>query len=242
MPVLVAPGPVPDAPLGCVGGVCPHCWQRSWGARQGAGGWTWVGFLLHGELWQSFTHAWLCKSLFVWLTLRRKPHARLLEDVARKWWEIAPHILMDGLWRAEARDTVQCKMKRGGWDSTSNLSCHCISPRDDFPSLITVLLIFPRTSACSETAVASAAPRCGKDMWATWWMQQPLLTAGSLHCNGHSYLQLLFQPALEAGQEVFHPFDAGAQLWGTAVVPRNQCPCTTLPSTTRLQGLGTSTG
>lgn len=46
---------------------------------------------------------------------------------------------MDGLWRAEARDTVQCKMKRGGWDSTSNLSCHCISPSDDFPSLITVL-------------------------------------------------------------------------------------------------------
>uniref|UniRef100_A0A8C0IE30 Uncharacterized protein n=1 Tax=Bubo bubo TaxID=30461 RepID=A0A8C0IE30_BUBBB len=36
--------------------------------------------------------------------------------------------------------------------------------------------------------------------------------------------------------------DAGAQLWGIAAALRNQCPCTTLPSTTGLQGLQTAWG
>ena len=33
---------------------------------------------------------------------------------------------------------MQCKMKRGGWDSTSTLSCHCTSPL-----LMIFLLSFP---------------------------------------------------------------------------------------------------
>lgn len=105
-----------------------------------------------------------------------------------------------------------------------------IPSSDDFPSLITVFLIFPRTSAYSKTAAVSAAQDAGRickhpDRHNSHFQQQVPASATGIHIYSHYFNQPL---------RLDRRFSTHTMLRGIATALTNQCSCTTLPSTTRL--------